>query len=138
MGLFVFWLAIMTLAALIVMPQIKEWQRQGQSVQVPYREMWQKHVFRYRLLISPEDAVARLRDQQVCAGVAYAFDPVSMQITLRSELPDGTVPVTFQLTFEPNVMIVTRLTRTMNAGRIQLAMGEFWREILDAEFVSCE
>lgn len=138
MGLFVFWLAIMALAALIVMPQIKEWQRQGKSVHVPYREMWQKHTFRYRLLISPADAIERLRDQRACAGVAYAFDPVSLQITLRSELPDGTVPATFQLTFEPNAMIVTRLTRTMNAGRIQLAMSEFWREKLGVDFVSCE
>ena len=138
MGLFIFWVAIMALAALIVIPQVREWLQQGSAVNVPYREMWKKRVFRYCLPMTAEEAVERLRDHRVCAGVAYAFDPALLQITLRSELPDGTVPVTFQLSFEQNMIIVTRLTRTTKAGPIQLAMGEFWREKLSAEFVSCE
>lgn len=137
MGFSVFWLAIMALAALIVLPKIKEWHEQGLEVNVPYREMWQKHIFRYQLPITPEDAIARLSDCMACAGVAYDFDFRQMQITLRSKLPDGTVPVTFQLSFEPGVMVVTRLTRTTKAGPIQLAMGAFWREKLGAEFLRC-
>lgn len=138
MGLFIFWIAIMALAALIVIPQVREWREQGHSVNVSYRAMWQKRIFRYRLLMTAEEAVERLGDQRACAGVAYAFDPALLQVTLHSELPDGTVPATFQLNFEQNMMIVTRLAQTTKAGPIQLAMGEFWREKLDAEFVNCE
>lgn len=138
MGVAIFWLVLMALAAMIVLPKIKEWQAQGSEVNVPYREMWQKRVFRYRLLISAEEAAERLCDHMACAGVAYDFDPARLQINLRSELPDGTVPATFQLAFEPNLMVVTRLTRTTKAGPIQLAMGAFWHEKLGAEFLSCE
>lgn len=138
MGYFVFWLVLMALAALIVVPKIKEWKEQGSSVDVPYREMWRKRVFRYRLQISVEEAMNRLQDHLSCAGVAYTFDPTQLQITLRSDIPDGTVPATFQLTFEHDMMIVTRLTRTSNAGPIQLAMGVFWQKKLNAEFVNCE
>ena len=100
--------------------------------------MWKKRVFHYRLPISADEAVERLRNQLGCADVAYVFDAAQLQITLRSDIPDGTVPATFQLTFEPSVLIVTRLTRTTNAGRIQLAMGEFWRKKLGAELICCE
>lgn len=138
MAFFLLWLGIMAFAAPIVLPKVREWRAQGDTAGVPYRVMWQKHVFYYRLLITPEEAVNRLLDQAACAGVAYTFDPAQLQITLRSDIPDGTVPAAFQLTFEPGILIVTRLTRTTNAGRIQLAMGEFWQEKLGASLIRCE
>ena len=137
-GLFAFGLALMALAALIVLPKIRDWHTQGNAANVPYREMWKKRVFHYRLPISADEAVERLRNQLGCADVAYVFDAAQLQITLRSDLPDGTVPATFQLSFAGQEMIVTRLSQTMNAGPIQLAMGEFWRQKLGAEFICCE
>ena len=138
MAWFIFWLAVMTLAALLVLPKIKKWKMQGSAVNVSYKDMWQKRVFRYSLPISVQEAVERLQNQLSCAGVAYAFDASLLQITLRSDLPDGTVPATFQRPFEGQEMIATRLSRTVNAGTIQLAMGEFWRIKLGASLIHCE
>lgn len=138
MGWFAFWLALLVFAALIVVPKIKEWHAQGQAAAVPYREMWQKRTFCYSLPIPAEEAMARLSNQLGCAGMAYVFDPALMQITLRNELPDGTVPITFQLSFTEAGMLLTRLTRTTKAGPIQLAMGAFWQKKLGAKFIRCE
>lgn len=138
MGFHFFWIAILVLAALIVLPKIKEWREQGNAADVPYREMWQKRVFRYSLPMSREEVLERLNNQLGCAGVVYHFDAALLQITLRSDLPDGTVPVTFQLSFENQEMVLTRLTRTTKAGPIQLAMGEFWQKKLSASLICCE
>lgn len=111
---------------------------QGCAVNVSYREMWQKRVFRYSLPISVQEAAEGLNNQLGCADVAYAFDASLLQTTLRSDLPDSTVPATFQRPFGGPEMIATRLSRTMNAGTIQLVMDEFWRKKLGASLIHCE
>lgn len=137
MKLAILWLAVMALAALTVLPRMKEQRNQANDLGVNVHQVWKKQVFRYRLPLTPEEVLARLADGLPCAGVAYDFDAETLCITLRSELPDGHVPVQFQLAFAAGEMHLTRLSRTLNAAPVMLAMGGFWREKLGATIEEC-